>query len=82
MHNARVCASRFRLLTQLHRIRRRLRETVATHTRFDRIARSNMPNTLQYVRVTGTNMETRCLRRVRACSMDQLRAYSISHLRR
>jgi len=44
---------------------------------FVRVAHSNVPNTLQYVRVIETNMATRCSRRVRAYSMNQLRVHSI-----
>jgi len=45
--------------------------------RFICVACSNIPNTLQYICVTGTNMATRCLHRVRTYIMDQLRARSI-----
>ena len=46
------------------------------YTRYVRIARCNMPNTLQYVHVTGANIETRCLRRDTAYFIErnQLRA--------
>jgi len=45
--------------------------------RFICVACSNIHNTLQYICVTGTNMATRCLHRVRTYIMDQLRVRSI-----
>jgi len=56
-------------------VRLRLEQLHSCAPRFVRVARSN---TLQYVRVTETNMAIKCSHRVRAYSyMDQLRAHSI-----